>query len=113
MHQLGREPDPAYTIGTPEHAARFAGNRSRGVSDALQWLTFSHLPEELRRYSEPFYSAAVHLVSAVYTDSTELETALNKLIEAKDSAMRAGIRHSTGRAGSVPRPQAVIDPPKL
>jgi hypothetical protein len=39
----------------------------------------------------------------------ELTTALNKLIEAKDSAVRAGIRDSTGRAGSVPRPQTVVE----
>jgi hypothetical protein len=42
-----------------------------------------------------------------------LTTAINHLIEAKDSAVRAGIRSDTGRAGSVPRPQTLVDPPVL
>ena len=47
----------------------------------------------------------------IETDSPELTTALNTLIQAKDAAVRAGIKASTGRAGSVPRPQIVVDPP--
>jgi hypothetical protein len=74
-------------------------------------LTFSHLPVELQDYSRPFYLAAVELVRTILTDSPELTTSLNTLIAAKDSAVRAGIKDSTGRAGSVPRPQTVVDPP--
>lgn len=99
--------------GTAEHAHFVAEGRHPGVHDALQWLTYAHLPSSLRRFSEPFYTAAVILVGHVGTDSPELTTALNKLIEAKDSAVRAGIRHDTGRAGSVPRPQTVVSPPQL
>lgn len=111
MHQLGREPDPAAQLGTREHADSIAGGRHPGVRDALQWLTYSHLPAQLRRYSAPFYLAAVDLITEIGTDSPELTTALNRLIEAKDSAVRAGIKNDTGRAGSVPRPQEVVDPP--
>lgn len=99
--------------GTREHAAGLTGGRHPGVRDALQWLTFAHLPEPLQRYSRPFYETAVILVITIKTDSPELTTALNRLIEARDSAVRAGIRHDTGRAGSVPRPWDVVLPPEL
>lgn len=98
-------------FGTRESAANLTVGRHPGVKDALQWLTYSHLPEALRAYSAPFYTAAVELIREIPTDSPELTTALNRLIEAKDSAVRAGIKHDTGRAGSVPRPQFVVDPP--
>lgn len=105
--------DPNYVAGTREHAEQATEGRFDGVKSALQWLTFSHLPEALQIYSRPFYYAALQLISDVRTDSPELTTALNKLIEAKDSAVRAGIRDTTGRAGSVPRPQAVVEPPLI
>lgn len=100
-------------LGTREHAEYVAEGRHPGVRDALQWLTFSHLPEQLQEFSRPFYQTAVELVRTILTDSPELTTALNKLIEAKDSAVRAGIKDSTGRAGSVPRPATVVDPPRF
>lgn len=103
--------DPEFSLGTREHAEALTKGRHPGVRDALQWLTFSHLPEALQYFSRPFYRAAVALVGQIPTDSPELTTALNKLIEAKDSAVRAGIKNDTGRAGSVPRPQTVVNPP--
>ena len=113
MEQLGRGIDPIHILGTAEHAALVTEGRHPGVRDGLQWLTFAHLPHELRKFSAPFYHAAVDLIEEVGNDSPELTTALNKLIEAKDSAMRAGIRHATGRAGSVPRPQEIAEPPQF
>lgn len=101
------------TYGTSEHAARVTEGRHPGVRDGLQWLTFAHLPEALQRFSIPFYMAAVRTIEEITTDSPELTTAINRLIEAKDSAVRAGIRHDTGRAGAVPRPQEVTEPPQL
>jgi hypothetical protein len=103
--------DPATVLGTREHAERLTQNRHSGVHDALQWLAYSHLPAELQRYSAPFYTAACDLLTEIGTDSPELTTSLNKLVEAKDSGMRAGIKDKHGRAGSVPRPQTVVDPP--
>lgn len=100
-------------FGSAEHAAAMTEGRHPGIRDGLQWLTFAHLPETLQRFSMPFYSAACDLLDTIATDSPELTTAINRLIEAKDSAVRAGIRHDTGRAGSVPRPQAVVLPPSL
>lgn len=111
MQELGREPNPMTKLGAREHAAAIGEGRHPGVRDALQWLTYGHLPPVLQRYSAPFYLAAVDLVTEIREDSPELTTALNKLVEAKDSAVRAGIKNDTGRAGSVPRPQKVVDPP--
>jgi hypothetical protein len=99
--------------GTPEHAASITEGRHPGIRDGLQWLAFAHLPIALQGFSEPFYEAAVTIIGLITTDSPELTTAINRLIDVKDSAVRAGIRHDTGRAGSVPRPQAVMEPPKL
>ena len=98
--------------GTAEHAAELTEQRHPGVKTALAWLAFSHLPVGLRSASEPFYQAAVNLVIIVPTDSAELTTALNKLVEAKDWAVRALIRHQQGKPGPVPRPASVLDPPR-
>lgn len=98
-------------LGTPEHAARLTQGRHPGVVSALAWLTFSHLPPKLQNYSRPFYQTAVELIVEIRTDSAELTTALNKLVEAKDSAVRAGIRADQGVPGSVPRPAQIVDPP--
>lgn len=103
--------NPRTRLGTREHAEAITRGRHPGVQDALQWLTFSHLPPALQGFSFPLYQAAVELVTEIAVDSPELTTALNRLIEAKDSAVRAGIKADTGRAGSVPRPAAVVDPP--
>ena len=106
-------PEGPLAHGTPEHAAAITEGRHPGVRDAMQWLCYSHLPEKLQRYSAPLYEAGATLVATIRTDGPEMTTALNGLVSAKDSAMRAGIRHDTGRAGSVPRPQRVVDPPKF
>jgi hypothetical protein len=106
-----RDIDPAMVLGTREHAAAITESRYPGVIDALQWLCFSHLPKTLWRFSAPFYGAAMDLLQEIRTDSPELISALNGLIAAKDHAMRAGIKHDTGRAGPVARPQTVVNPP--
>lgn len=98
--------------GTPEHAAAVTQGRHPGVVTALAWLAFSHLPARLQDFSRPFYHTAVELVLEC-KDSAELTTALNKLVEAKDWAVRAGIRSDQGRPGPVPRPAEVIDPPQF
>ena len=113
MIELGRDPDPAYTLGTRENAALKTEGRHPGVQSALQWLTYSHLPQPLQAFSRVFYMAALDLLEEIGTDSAELTTALNKLIEAKDSAVRAGIRHQHGRPGPVARPATVVNPPIL
>lgn len=107
---VGREPDPATVLGTREHAAAVTEGRHPAVKDALQWLTFSHLPVALQNYSRPFYQTAVELITTI-KDSADLTHALTGLIGSKDWAVRAGIRSDQGRAGSVPRPDHVVNPP--
>lgn len=111
MMSLGKQIGPEHVTGTPEHAARLTEGRHPGVRDAMQWLCFSHLPESLQLFSHPFYVAAWALLDEIGTDSPELTTTLNRLVETKDWAVRAGIKHQTGKAGPVPRPQAVVSPP--
>jgi hypothetical protein len=98
-------------LGTAEHAAMITKGRHPGVQTALAWLAFSHLPETLQDFSRPFYQTAVELVTRVTVDSAELTTALNTLVEAKDWAVRAGVRADNGRPGPVPRPSTIVDPP--
>jgi hypothetical protein len=98
-------------FGTNEHAAQITQGRHPGVQAAMAWLTFAHLPEALQPYSRTFYMNGVLLLENIPTDSPELTTALNRLVDAKDSAVRAGIRHDQGKPGSVPRPEVVVDPP--
>jgi hypothetical protein len=110
MFPVGDPPHPSTIQGTREHAELITDGRHPAVQDALQWLTYAHLPEPLQRYSRPFYLTAVEILAEV-RDSPELTHTLTTLIGAKDWAVRAGIRSDTGRAGSVPRPQTVVDPP--
>lgn len=98
-------------LGTAEHAAMITANRHPGVKTALAWLAFSHLPEKLQDFSRPLYQTAVELIIRIADDSAELTTALNKLVEAKDWFVRAGIRFDNGRPGPVPRPADVVDAP--
>lgn len=99
--------------GSAEHAASVAKYRHPGVQTALAWLAFTHLPEALQDISAPTYNAAVNLIHRIPNDSAELTSALNRLVEAKDWFMRAGIRSDEGKPGPVPRPATVVDPPKI
>jgi hypothetical protein len=102
---------PMTTMGAAEHAAAIAQGRHPDVATALAWLAFSHLPPKLQNFSRPFYQTAVELVIEIPNDSAELIAALNRLVEAKDWAVRAGIRSDQGVPGPVPRPATVVDPP--
>jgi hypothetical protein len=54
----------------------------------LQFFRFDHLREELRAVSEPFGSLAQFIVAQL-PRNPERTTALRKLLEAKDAAVRA------------------------
>lgn len=54
----------------------------------LQFFTFSHLPAHLQAISEPFAELAHHIVKTL-PRNPERTTALRKLLEAKDCAVRA------------------------
>lgn len=99
------------SYGTAEHAAQVTEGRHPGVQTALAWLAYSHLPENLQSIPEPIYQAAVDLLNRVPADSAELTSALNRLVEAKDWFVRAGIRSDEGKPGPVPRPTSLADAP--
>ena len=54
----------------------------------LQLFEYAHLPEHLQLISKPFGELAKHL-QATLPDNPEKTTALRKLLEAKDCAVRA------------------------
>lgn len=56
----------------------------------MQFFEFSHLPDDLQEVSRPFWELADHIVKTL-PDNPERTTALRKLLEAKDCAVRARI----------------------
>jgi hypothetical protein len=56
----------------------------------LQFFKYKHLPEQLQGISKPFGELAVHIVEILPRNS-ERTKALDRLIEAKDAAVRAGV----------------------
>ena len=56
----------------------------------LQFFEFSHLPNELQLVSSRFHRLALELVELLPRNA-ERSTALRKLLEAKDAAVRARI----------------------
>jgi hypothetical protein len=54
----------------------------------LQFFAYDHLPEHLREVSAPFGELADHIVQTLPRNA-ERTTALRKLLEAKDCAVRA------------------------
>lgn len=54
----------------------------------MQFFSFSHLPEHLRGVSQPFGELAARIVADL-PDNDERAKALDRLLEAKDAAVRA------------------------
>ncbi|HEX6685515.1 MAG TPA: hypothetical protein VF062_22260 [Candidatus Limnocylindrales bacterium] len=59
-------------------------------SPILRWFDFAHLPDDLQSTSVEFYDLA-HRLEIVLPSGAEKSTALRKLLEAKDAAVRATI----------------------
>jgi hypothetical protein len=56
----------------------------------LQFFHYSHLPEKLQSRSKPFCEMARNIIDTTPRNA-ERSTALRKLLEAKDCAIRAGL----------------------
>jgi hypothetical protein len=54
----------------------------------LQFFDYEHLPKELKMVSQPFRVLAISLIETL-PRNPERTTALRKLLEAKDCAVRA------------------------
>ena len=61
----------------------------------LRHFTYDHLPEHLQAVSKPFCDLA-HQLDQDIAPSAELSTALRKLLEGKDAAVRAKIEQVAG-----------------
>ena len=57
------------------------------VDHVLQFFAFAHLPPHLQEVSKPFHDLA-HVIAAS-SSNPETTVALRKLLEAKDTAVRA------------------------
>lgn len=53
-----------------------------------QFFAYEHLPEHLQAHSKPFCDLADHIIETL-PKNQERTTALRKLLEAKDCAVRA------------------------
>lgn len=92
LAQYARQYDRAETLSIVE------GNLNRvhdryAVAGILRWLSPMHLPPHLQETAIPFAVLAVNLVDecADTAAPAELATALRKIVEAKDCAVRAAI----------------------
>lgn len=56
----------------------------------LQFFEYAHLPEKLQKVSKPFGDLAF-LIADTLPNNPESTTALRKLLEAKDCAVRANL----------------------
>lgn len=59
-------------------------------SHIMQFFSFDHLPDHLKEASRPFHATAIW-VDQNLTEGAEKATALRKLLEAKDCAVRAAL----------------------
>lgn len=58
------------------------------MNPILQFFTYKHLPEHLQEVSKPFCELAEWITNNLESNP-ETSTALRKLLEAKDAAVRA------------------------
>ena len=95
-----------------EHAAEvaaLAASAARRIAEALarepllRWFSYSHLPEALQRFSKPFSDLA-HLLCDILPANPQRTIMLNKLVEAKDCAVRSNLQ------GEMARPAVALAP---
>lgn len=58
------------------------------TNNLMQFFAFAHLPDKLQAVSSPFYDLAEE-IDETLPNNAEKTTALRKLLEAKDCAVRA------------------------
>ncbi|CAO3403495.1 hypothetical protein [Azospirillum palustre] len=65
----------------------------------MQFFGYAHLPENLQGHSKPFHDLAQVIVDTLPANP-ERTTALRKLLEAKDCAVRARLYKEPERTGT-------------
>lgn len=58
----------------------------------VQFFKYDHLPPHLQEHSRPFAELALKVAQATQPGTTETHKALDKLMEAKDAAVRAAFQ---------------------
>lgn len=78
--------------GDARYLASLSG-RSASVQDVARWFRADHLPQEALHcdVARTFQAFALDLLGMIGDDSYELTVALQKLLEAKDMAVRAAM----------------------
>ncbi len=71
------------------------------MNNLMQFFKYDHLPEKLQKISQPFGELAEKL-HAELPSNPETTTALRKLLEAKDCAVRALLFKSDSGAPNSP-----------
>lgn len=61
---------------------------TRAITPLIQFFKYDHLPEHLKKVSQPFAELA-YAMDDNLPNNPEKTTALRKLLEAKDCAVRA------------------------
>lgn len=86
------EPEASADVkpGSRQFMDRVAAGRHPGTVSLMRYFAHAHLSDQLAAVSEPFAHLARTLLD-ILPDSAELTTALRKLIEAKDCAVRARV----------------------
>ena len=64
-------------------------SKERHVKFVGRYFEYAHLPDHLRRVSEPFHDMAHGMLTLPAVDEDELMEGLRKLLEAKDCAVRS------------------------
>lgn len=67
-------------------------NALRHGESVVQFFSYSHLPEHLQAVSKPFTDLAEHIVTVQGSSNSQRTLALQKLLEAKDAAVRMVIQ---------------------
>lgn len=57
----------------------------------LKYFKYAHLPKKLQATSKLFHDVAVQLAESPAADALQMTHALQKLLEAKDAAVRASL----------------------
>lgn len=61
------------------------------MNEQLRWFEYTHLPEHLQKVSKKFHDLAHEMMSDFLGDNREATKFLDKLLEAKDAAIRSFI----------------------
>lgn len=70
----------------------WAAGEVQNDHELLKYFTFKHLPLKLAHVSEPFCKLATQMATLL-PDGSQKDVALQKLLEAKDAAVRAALEN--------------------